>query len=236
MLYRRELNLHLFGAIAVSGCYIRWVAPGLLQGIAVSYRDLDLRVHVSCLLPLLVFLKYHSTLLFKTLVDIVVYDVPGRKKRFVVLYLLLSLVFNTRLIVRTQVDEVSSIVSVVRLFQNANWLEREVWDMFGIFFFQHPDLRRILTDYGFSGHPLRKDFPLTGYVELWYSQFSGRLVHLPVSLVQEFREYTYDLFRGKTFGSRGFANAPLEESDFSLTGWFILSTKLSLAQYRCPKE
>src|SRR6218665_4145203 len=104
--------------------------------------------------------------------------------------------------------------------------------MFGIFFFQHPDLRRLLTDYGFRGHPLRKDFPLTGYVELWYSQFGGRLVHLPVSLVQEFREYTYDIFRGKTFNARGFANAPLEESDFSLAGWFILSTKLCLAQYR----
>lgn len=131
--------------------------------------------------------------------DIVIFDVPGRKSRFIVNYLLLSFRLNFRLAVRTAVSEMSSLLSIVRLFQNANWLEREAWDMFGVFFLQHPDLRRILTDYGFSGYPMRKDFPLTGYTEIWYSAYSSRIIYVPVSLVQEYREFTYTAFRSKWF-------------------------------------
>lgn len=121
--------------------------------------------------------------------DIAVYDQPGKLKRFTVVYILNSTFFNSRLNIRTQIGELEFLKSVVSVFSNANWVEREVWDLFGIFFINHPDLRRILTDYGFTGHPLRKDFPLTGYVESFYSEFCASNNNRNVELIQEYRYF-----------------------------------------------
>ncbi|MES2729672.1 MAG: NADH-quinone oxidoreductase subunit C [Pseudomonadota bacterium] len=125
------------------------------------------------------------------LIDVTAMDTPADIDRFTVIYNLLSLTKNHRLRVKLRTDEATPVPSVVSVFAAANWLEREVWDMFGIFFADHPDHRRILTDYGFDGHPLRKDFPLTGYVELRYDPAQQRVVYEPVQLTQDFRAFDY---------------------------------------------
>ncbi len=128
---------------------------------------------------------------FKILVDICGNDWPKREKRFDVAYHLLSLTRNMRIRVKAMVGEGEAVPSVIGLYPAAGWFERETFDMYGIAFADHPDLRRILTDYGFSGHPLRKDFPLTGYVELRYDEELKRVVYQPVQLVQEFRDFDF---------------------------------------------
>lgn len=124
--------------------------------------------------------------------DIIAYDQPGKVYRFTIIYYLLSLTYNNRLQLITQTNELKGLDSAVMLYSSANWSEREVYDMYGIMFMSHPDLRRILTDYGFSGFPLRKDFPLTGYQELVYSDYSKTTEYRPVELTQDFRKTTYD--------------------------------------------
>jgi NADH dehydrogenase (ubiquinone) Fe-S protein 3 len=118
-------------------------------------------------------------------------DYPTRSHRFELVYMLLSLPYNTRIKVKTYANEVDPIPSTVSLFKGAEWMEREVWDMYGVFFTQHPDLRRILTDYGFEGHPLRKDFPLTGFTEVRYDDSKKRVVQEPLELAQAFRYFEY---------------------------------------------
>uniref|UniRef100_A0A075D4W4 NADH dehydrogenase [ubiquinone] iron-sulfur protein 3 n=1 Tax=Buxbaumia aphylla TaxID=70128 RepID=A0A075D4W4_BUXAP len=143
------------------------------------------------LFQLLWFLKYHTNTRFQVLVDICGVDYPSRKQRFEVVYNLLSIQYNSRIRVQTSVDEITSICSAVRIFPSAGWWEREVWDMFGVHFSNHPDLRRILTDYGFEGHPLRKDFPLSGYVEVRYDDSEKRVVSEPIEMTQEFRYFNF---------------------------------------------
>ncbi len=128
---------------------------------------------------------------FKTLVDICGVDWPERAKRFDVVYHLLSLTANLRVRVKVEVGEDEPVASAVGVYPSANWFERETFDMYGVAFADHPDMRRILTDYGFSGHPLRKDFPLTGFVELRYDDQLKRVVYQPVQLVQEFRDFDF---------------------------------------------
>jgi hypothetical protein len=113
--------------------------------------------------------------------------------RFGVVYDLLSITYNSRIRVKIFVNEITSVDSIVKIFTNANWWEREVWDLYGVYFNEHPDLRRILTDYGFEGYPMRKDFPLSGYVELRYDQSKKRIVLEPIELTQEFRSFSYDI-------------------------------------------
>ena len=137
------------------------------------------------------FLKFDWFHLFSMCVDIVAYDVPGKAYRFTVMYYLQSVLFNCRINLITQLGTLQSLESVFMIFRSANWSEREVWDMFGIFFSGHPDLRRILTDYGFLGFPLRKDFPLTGYKEIVYSDFARNTVYRRVEITQESRNYFY---------------------------------------------
>lgn len=137
----------------------------------------------------LFFLKMHSQMLLEQLIDLSAIDFQEKKYRFEVYYHLLSIKNNFRLLVTTNVNENAFLNSVTSLFSSANWLEREVWDMFGIFFWGHPDLRRILTDYGFKGHPLRKDFPMTGFVEIRYDSIRKRICYEPVSLAQEYRVF-----------------------------------------------
>ena len=159
--------------------------------IKINNYELILYTTKTQLLTLLLFLQKHTFCKFLILTDILVTDYPGNSHRFLVQYQLLSVAFNFRLRVALWTDELSSIPSICSLFPGANWYEREAWDMFGIFFENHPDLRRILTDYGFKGHPLRKDFPLTGYHEVFYDDTKKGLVYVPVSLAQDFRNFSY---------------------------------------------
>ncbi len=143
------------------------------------------------LINLLTFLHNDENKQYKQLIDICGVDYPNREKRFEIVYQLLSLKFNKRLTIKISTDEDTAIPSICEVFSDANWLEREIWDMYGVKFKNHPDLRRILTDYGFEGHPQRKDFPLTGYVEVHYDEQKGRVVYAPVHLHQEFRNFDY---------------------------------------------
>lgn len=143
------------------------------------------------LLKVMRFLRDDSQCLFKMLVDVCGVDYPEREKRFDVVYNLLSLRHNQRVRVKVRTDEDTAVPSVASLFPTAGWFEREVWDLYGVFFGDHPDLRRILTDYGFEGHPLRKDFPLTGHVEVRYDDEQRRVVYEPVRLTQEFRSFDF---------------------------------------------
>lgn len=137
------------------------------------------------------FLKLHSSCQFKGFVQTTAVDYPERKERFRVVYNLLSTRFNARIRVQTYVDEVTPLESATKIFKGADWFEREVWDMYGVFFHSHPDMRRILTDYGFEGHPQRKDFPLSGYVEVRYDDTEKRVVTEPVEIAQEYRSFDY---------------------------------------------
>ena len=150
-----------------------------------------LHVRSDRIVEVLQFLKQHSLARYRSLVEITAVDYPEREKRFDLVYFLLSYEHNSRLIVKTQVDELTVVDSVTSVYPAANWMEREVWDLFGIYFSDHPDLRRILTDYGFEGHPLRKDFPLTGYTEVRYDDLEKRVVSEPVEISQEFRVFDF---------------------------------------------
>ncbi|MEJ0010256.1 MAG: NADH-quinone oxidoreductase subunit C [Alphaproteobacteria bacterium] len=143
------------------------------------------------IVPLVTFLKEDEELRFTQVMDICGVDYPARIQRFEVVYNLLSLSKNARLRIKLAVDEVTPVPSIVDIHPTANWFEREVWDLYGVFFSGHPDLRRILTDYGFDGHPQRKDFPLTGYVELRYDDDQKRVVYEPVKLTQAYRSFDF---------------------------------------------
>ena len=140
---------------------------------------------------LLKFLRDDQNFKFQQLLDITAVDYPAREQRFEVVYNMLSLIHNQRIRIKVAAGEDDTLPSAVSLFPSANWMEREVWDLYGIYFSDHPDLRRILTDYGFEGHPLRKDFPLTGHVELRYDETQKRVVYEPVKLTQDFRTFDF---------------------------------------------
>lgn len=157
----------------------------------IGTSEMVLEVPHDQTVPVLRFLKLHSSSQFKCFIHCTAVDYPQRKDRFRVVYSLLSTRFNARIRVHTYVDEITPIESATKVFQGADWFEREVWDMFGVFFHSHPDLRRILTDYGFEGHPFRKDFPLSGYVEVRYDDVEKRVVQEPVEIAQEYRSFDY---------------------------------------------
>ncbi|EEW26470.1 NADH-quinone oxidoreductase subunit C [Rhodobacter ferrooxidans] len=160
-------------------------------GHAVENGELTVEVSVARLHGLVDFLRGDAACRFSTLIDITAVDYPGRAARFDVVYHLLSMYQNQRIRLVAAVREDEMVPSLVSLFPGANWYEREVFDMFGILFSGHPDLRRILTDYGFRGHPLRKDFPTTGYTEVRYDDVQKRVVYEPVSLTQEYRQFDF---------------------------------------------
>jgi NADH:ubiquinone oxidoreductase subunit C len=162
----------------------------LVNEVSVRTYDLEIKTSRNNLRSLLFFLNKHTLCQYKQLIEISVYDYVGKKYRFNLTYVLLSLKYNSRILVTIKTDEVTPISSVTNLFNSAGWLEREVWDLYGIFFTEHQDLRRILTDYGFSGHPFRKDFPLTGFIEIYYNDEQKRIVYEPVELAQEYRVFT----------------------------------------------
>ncbi|XP_076855045.1 NADH dehydrogenase [ubiquinone] iron-sulfur protein 3, mitochondrial [Brachyhypopomus gauderio] len=172
------------------GQYVAEILPKYVQHVQVtSYNELEVMIHPEGIVPVLTFLRDHTNAQFNNMIDLTAVDVPTRQNRFEIVYNLLSLRYNSRIRVKTYTDEVTALDSAVPVHQAANWYEREVWDMFGVFFANHPDLRRILTDYGFEGYPLRKDFPLSGYVEVRYDDELKRIVAEPVELSQEFRKF-----------------------------------------------
>ena len=158
---------------------------------SVEYNELMVSIERPAIVRVLTYLRDSKDLQFAQLMDICGVDYLGREPRFDVVYNLLSLVHNQRLRLKVQVEEGMPIPSVVSVYSSANWWEREVFDLYGIPFEDHPDLRRILTDYGFEGHPLRKDFPLTGYVEVRYDEEQKRVVYEPVKLPQAFRNFDF---------------------------------------------
>jgi len=162
-----------------------------VDDLLVVNGELILQVRADALLRVIKFLRNDANCLFQMLIDICGVDYPEREKRFEIVYNLLSLKQNLRLRIKVSTDENTPVPSVSSVYPTASWFERECWDMYGVFFGDHPDLRRILTDYGFEGHPLRKDFPLTGYVEVRYDDEQRRVVYEPVKLTQEFRSFDF---------------------------------------------
>ncbi len=173
------------------GAYIEAKRPDCVLGWDISQGELNMDVTLTNIAGLIDFLKGDATCRFSTLVDITAVDYTGRAKRFDVVYHLLSMYQNHRIRLRVAVREKDMVPSLTDVHPSANWFEREVFDMFGILFSGHPDLRRILTDYGFRGYPLRKDFPTTGYTEVRYDEVQKRVVYEPVKLVQEYRQFDF---------------------------------------------
>ncbi len=173
------------------GEYVAAQRPRDVLRFAVDRNELMVWTTPSSVVGLLTFLRDDSNCLFKLLVDLCGVDYPDREQRFEVVYNLLSLKRNLRIRVKLSTGENEPVPSVTGAFSVAGWFEREAWDLFGIFFSDHPDLRRLLTDYGFEGHPLRKDFPLTGYVEVRYDEEQKRVIYEPVRLTQEFRSFDF---------------------------------------------
>lgn len=165
--------------------------PAGYLGHEIAFGELNITADAAKINDLLDFLKEDPNSLMSTLVDMTAVDYPERVARFDVVYHLLSMYRNLRLRVKVQVPEGDMLPSVIETHPSANWFEREVFDMFGILFTGHPDLRRLLTDYGFRGHPLRKDFPTTGYTEVRYDEVQKRVVYEPVKLVQEYRQFDF---------------------------------------------
>ncbi|MDR6770107.1 NADH-quinone oxidoreductase subunit C [Azospirillum sp. BE72] len=159
--------------------------------VEVRLGELMVTVKRPAILTVLTALRDDPAIRFEQLTDITAVDYPDRVERFEVVYQLLSYTHNRRMRVKLATDEDTPVPSAVSVFSAANWFEREVWDLFGIFFENHPDLRRILTDYGFEGHPFRKDFPLTGYVEARYDEDQKRVIYEPVRLTQDFRAFDF---------------------------------------------
>ena len=173
------------------GAYLADRLGGAVTGRQVVLGELTIEVGRAAIPEIIAFLRDDSLCRFGCLIDICGVDYPEREERFDVVYHLLSPWLNHRIRVRTKTDEASPVPSIVSLFPAANWFEREAYDLYGILFEGHPDLRRLLTDYGFQGHPLRKDFPLTGFVELRYDDELKRVVYEPVKLMQEYRSFDF---------------------------------------------
>jgi NADH-quinone oxidoreductase subunit C len=178
-------------ALRELGTHIELKRPDCVLSWEVAHGELTVQVAPSSLVSFVEFLRTDSACRFSTLVDITAIDHPERPERFDVVYHFLSMWQNHRIRLKLAVREDAMVPSITPVHPSANWFEREVFDMFGILFSGHPDLRRILTDYGFRGHPLRKDFPTTGYVEVRYDEAEKRVVYEPVKLVQEYRQFDF---------------------------------------------
>jgi NADH-quinone oxidoreductase subunit C len=166
------------------------LAPAV-GGYSVERHELTLSAAAADIVSVVRFLRDDPHCLFWSIIDVTAVDWPGRERRFDVVYHLLSPKHNVRIRVKTQIEEAVPVPSIIEVFPGADWFEREIYDLYGIVFTGHPDMRRLLTDYGFEGHPLRKDFPLTGFVELRYDDELKRVVYSPVRLAQEFRNFDF---------------------------------------------
>nr|QWK44265.1 NADH dehydrogenase subunit 9 [Hedophyllum nigripes] len=179
----------MFSSLIVYATSLTRLVP--VQTFQVFGHEIVISVSKKYLLATLTFLHHHSNGNFQMLTSISGVDYPEREERFEIVYDLLNVRSNCRLRIKTHTDEINPLPSVVGLFPSANWWEREIWDLFGVFFSNHPDLRRILTDYGFEGHPLRKDFPLSGYFELRYDEDQRVVICEAIELSQEFRSFNF---------------------------------------------
>ena len=157
----------------------------------INHDQLEIQINKESLLDVVIFLKKNNSTKFRQLIDITAVDYIGSENRFKMIYLFLSHEYNLRINITFSINEHEVVNSLTKIFPSANWMEREVFDMYGIKFNDHPDLRRILTDYGFSGHPLRKDFPITGHTEVRYSEEKKKVVYEPVKLEQNYRNFDY---------------------------------------------
>ncbi len=173
------------------GEFIADALPLEVLGTEIAYDELIVTTRRDAVVKVLTFLRDDVNCQFRQLMDICGVDYPQREERFEVVYNLLSLTHNFRVRIKVRTDEDTPVPSVTGVFSSAGWFEREAWDLFGVAFSGHPDLRRILTDYGFEGHPLRKDFPLTGFTEVRYDEVSKRVVYEPVNLPQDFRNFDF---------------------------------------------
>ncbi len=178
-------------ALKELGEHIAAALPEAVIDVEIVHGELMVRVQRNAIVRVLSFLRDDSACHFKCLMDVCGVDYPGRGERLEVVYNLLSLRHNQRIRIKLTTDEETPVPSVTGVFNSAGWWEREAWDLFGIYFSDHPDLRRILTDYGFEGHPMRKDFPLTGFVEMRYDEAQKRVIYEPVQLTQEFRRFDF---------------------------------------------
>jgi NADH-quinone oxidoreductase subunit C len=165
--------------------------PGSVTDHAVAYGELTITAQAADILKVVTFLRDDPRCQFISIIDVTAVDWPGREKRFDVVYHFLSPRQNTRIRIKIETDEATPVLSIFSEFPGAEWFERETWDLYGVMFTDHPDMRRLLTDYGFEGHPLRKDFPLTGFVEVRYDDEQKRVVNEPVRLAQEFRTFDF---------------------------------------------
>ena len=179
------------GSLTDLGDHIRAKLAGAVLDASIAYGELNVTAQAAQIVAVLTFLRDDPACQFKTLIDITAVDYPQRERRFDVVYHLLSMHKNARIRIKVETDEETPVPSSVGVYPASNWFERETFDMYGVLFSDHPDLRRILTDYGFAGYPLRKDFPLTGYVEVRYDDDQKRVVYEPVKLVQEFRSFDF---------------------------------------------
>jgi len=165
--------------------------PGSVTGHAIAYGELTIAAQAADILKVVTFLRDDPRCQFVSIIDVTAVDWPGREKRFDVVYHFLSPRQNKRIRIKVETDEATPVPSIFAEFPGAEWFERETWDLYGVMFSDHPDLRRLLTDYGFEGHPLRKDFPLTGFVEVRWDDEQKRVVNEPVRLAQEFRNFDF---------------------------------------------
>ena len=173
----------------------RTVNSGLTTTIKkseINFDQLFIDIDIENIISTILFLKTNEKCRFKQLIDITAVDYPEKEKRFKIIYLLLSHEKNLRIVINTHINEKVVVSSITKIFPSANWMEREVFDMYGVSFKDHPDLRRILTDYGFEGYPLRKDFPLTGHTEVRYSEAKKKVISEKVKLDQEYRDFDFE--------------------------------------------
>jgi len=173
------------------GEMIAGALPGAVNAHGITHGLLVLEADADKIVDLVRFLRDDTRCRFISITDITAVDYPGRERRFDVVYHFLSPTLNARLRIKVQADETTQVPSIIEVFPGADWFERETYDLYGVIFTGHPDMRRLLTDYGFDGHPLRKDFPLTGFVEVRYDDEQKRVVYEPVRLNQEFRKFDF---------------------------------------------
>jgi NADH-quinone oxidoreductase subunit C len=179
------------GRLDALGQTIIGALPGAAIDHTVALNELTVAVKVEKIVEVVRFLRDDPACRFVSFVDVTAVDYPGREERFDVIYHLLSPTLNTRIRLRVMAGETTQVPSIIGVFPGADWFERETYDLYGVIFIGHPDMRRILTDYGFDGHPLRKDFPLTGFVEVRYDDQEKRVLYEPVRLNQEFRNFDF---------------------------------------------
>jgi len=191
-------------ALQILAAHIEKALPGKVTGHSITHGELTLTAEAASIVEVMTFLREDADCAFFSFVDVCGADYPEREKRFDVVYHLMSPRHVSRVRIKVETDEVTAVPSITGVFPGANWFEREAYDMYGILFTGHPDLRRILTDYGFQGHPLRKDFPMTGFVEVRYDDQEKRVVYEPVKLNQEYRNFDF--------------LSPWEGSDYVLPG------------------